>query len=112
MKKSTVILSFLALGIFCSFVSVVTMPKAVSKKTQAFQYELRDLVLEGSFVDSGNGNGYQKISVVIGITGEPYGFVKTSTFDVGLKTSVSIDANKLILRQKAMEFINENYPDK
>lgn len=101
MKKTKTILAIISIICLCSFV-----------KTTSFQYEMKDMILEGNFIDSANGNGSQRISVVIGIVGEPYGFVKTNTFSVGLKTSKSIDQNKIILRQAALNFINENYPDK
>lgn len=104
MKKISSILAIATIICLCSFIK--------KPPISSFQYELRNIVLEGNFVDSGNGNGSQKISVVVGIVGEPYGFVKTNTFDVGLETSKSIDENKKILRQNALEFINENYPDK
>jgi len=75
------------------------------------KYILINLILEGQFKDNLDGTGTQKISVVTGIDGDTHGFVKTDTFDVPLTTSTSIDADKAILNQAALDFIAANYPN-
>jgi len=98
--------------ILLSITVITTICICAFKPAPTFQYELRNLILEGNFIDSGNGAGSQKISIVIGIVGEPYDFVKTNTFNVRLETSKSIDANKATLQISALNFIATNYPDK
>lgn len=102
MKKIKSILAIVTIVCFCSFI----------KSTSSFQYQLQDMILEGTFLDSLNGYGSQKISVVVSIVGEPYGFVKTNTFTVRIKTNKSIDYNKDVLRIAALAYIATNYPDK
>lgn len=73
------------------------------------KYILKNIILEGQFKDNGDGTGIQSISVVTGIEGDTYNFLRTNTFNVPLVTD-SISEAKHILQQAALDFIAINYP--
>jgi len=77
----------------------------------SIQYELQKVINEGALIDGEGNERKQNITIITGIVGDPYGFIRTDAYTAVGSQKMTIEEFQDDIILQAQQFVLDKYPD-